>query len=71
MTGREFLIANEKKRSDMGCTAICCLSRPRTEAGKSRDLALIRAFLQMLSDASAISKQQGASKKRRNVTYLL
>jgi len=71
MTGREFLIANEKEAVGYGLYSyLLFVAAPDTEAGKSRDLALIRAFLQMLSDVSDL-EAAGASKSDLNVTYLL
>jgi len=71
MTGREFLVANEKEAVGYGLYSyLLFVAAPDTEAGKSRDLALIKAFLQMLSDVSDL-EAAGASQSDLNVTYLL
>jgi hypothetical protein len=70
VTGRAFLITNEKEASGYGLYSyVLFVSIPADKSAKERDLAVIKAFLHMLSDVSDL-KAAGIPVSDLNVTYL-
>ena len=71
MTGRSFLSAGDLEEPGFGLYSYLLLaSAPANDEEKDRDLAVLGAFLQLLSDVGEL-ESSGAAKSDLNVTYLL
>jgi hypothetical protein len=71
VSGRAFLIGNEDEEGGFGLYSYLLLpSAPSTDDEKKRDLAVIKAFLEGLSEVAKL-EEAGTKKADLNVTYLL
>jgi hypothetical protein len=71
VSGRSFLVGNDAEESGYGLYSYLLFSSaPVSDEEKQRDLAVIQAFVDLLSDVSDL-QGAGISKSNLNVTYLL